>query len=134
MAHGKWIGTLVIALASAVWEAPAAKAAADGYTLDDVKLKSASELLDICTVPPANEHHDTALAFCYGFFEGAIRYHQAIAEPQPGKKLVCAPEGTTRRQAVDVFTNYLQANPQYGNEATVDAIFRALMARWPCPE
>jgi hypothetical protein len=113
--------------------APANLAAAEGFTIDDIKLKSAADLLHICTVAPDREHYGTALAFCYGFFEGAIRYHQAIAGPEPHKKLVCAPEGTTRRQAVDVFVSYLQANPQYAQESAIDAIIRALMARWPCP-
>jgi hypothetical protein len=134
MTKWRWIGILGIALAAAGWMAPGNLAAAEGYTIDDIKLTSATDLLDVCTVAPDHEHYSSALAFCYGFFEGAIRYHQAIAGPEPRKKLVCAPEGTTRKQAVDVFVSYLEANPQYAKESTIDAIVRALMARWPCAE
>ena len=132
MTQWKWIGLLAIALGSVLSLAPVNPAAAEGYTIEDIKLKSAADLLNVCTILPDHEHYGSALAFCYGFFEGAIRYHQAIAGPEPDKKLVCAPEGTTRKQAVDVFVSYLKANPQYASESSIDAIFRALMERWPC--
>jgi hypothetical protein len=134
MTQWRWIGILSIALWGALWIAPGNLAAASGYTIEDIKLKSAADLLNVCTVEPTHEHYQAATAFCYGFFEGAIRYHQAIAGPEPRKKLVCAPEGTTRLQAVDVFVSYLRANPQYATESAIDAIIRALMARWPCAE
>ena len=132
MTYRKWTGIATIVLCSS-WLAPAtAMAASDGFTLNDIELNSAGDLVDVCTVQSDHEHYDSAVAFCYGFFEGAIRYHQAIAGTEQSKKLVCAPDGTTRLQAVDVFVGYLQANPQYSSEGTVDTIFRALMARWPC--
>ena len=74
------------------------------------------------------------MAFCYGFFEGAIRYDEAISGSVLHRKLVCNPSETTRHQAVDVFVSYINDNPQFEDEGTIDAIFRALMARWPCPE
>ncbi|MEZ5573489.1 MAG: Rap1a/Tai family immunity protein [Halioglobus sp.] len=132
MAHWKTVGLLSIALCGALWIAPGAVNAADGYTLESMKLNSASDLVDVCTVEPTNDQYEAALAFCYGFFEGAIRYHQAITGSDTHKELVCAPSGTTRLQAVDVFVAYMQGNPQYANEEAIDAIFRALMARWPC--
>jgi hypothetical protein len=107
-------------------------AATDGYTLDDIKLSSAANLVDICTVDKTNEAYPATLGFCYGFFEGAIRYHEAISGADNARELVCAPEGTTRLEAVDVFVSFMRENPQYASEGTIDAIFRALMARWPC--
>lgn len=133
MARWKWIGILSMALWGAGWLAPVSLFA-ETYSLEDVKLKTAGELVDTCTVDAGHEHYVAALAFCYGFFEGAIRYAEAISGPDFNRQLVCAPAGTTRSQAVAVFVSYMKENPQYVSEAPVDAIYRALMPKWPCPE
>jgi Rap1a immunity proteins len=133
MTARRWMGILGMALLGAGGLAPMTLfASADGYTMADIKLKSAGNLVDICTVDPTNEAYPATLGFCYGFFEGAIRYHEAIAGATSVKDLVCVPEGTTRKQAVDVFISYMQEHPEYQAEGSIDAIFRALMARWPC--
>lgn len=135
MTRWRWIGILSMALWSAGWIAPGSLyASTDGFSLGDLKLHSAGDLVDACTLEPGNEHYETALAFCYGFFEGAIRYAEAIAGAGYHRKLVCAPPGTTRLQAVEAFVAYMKENPQYMNEGPVDAIYRALIPRWPCAE
>jgi hypothetical protein len=107
-------------------------AATDGYTVEDIKLNSAGNLVDICTVDTTSEAYPATLGFCYGFFEGAVRYHEAISGASNVRELVCPPEGTTRKQAVEVFISYMREHPQYLAEGSIDAIFRALMERWPC--
>ena len=135
MAIWRWIGVLSVVLWGTGLIAPGnLYAAGDGYTLDDLQLKSAGNLRDVCAIDPGHEQHTDALAFCYGFFEGAIRYTQAIAGSDPRRKLVCEPPGTTRLQAVEVFTRYMNEHPEYDSEGPIDALFRALIARWPCPQ
>ncbi len=109
-------------------------ATSNGYTVEDIKLSSAGELVDVCTVEASNVDHAAAMGFCYGFFEGAIRYHQAISGADVNRNLVCPPPQTTRLQAVDEFVSFMAENPQYQTEASIDAVFRALMARWPCEQ
>lgn len=133
MACWKSIGILSIVLWGAgLMAAGNLYAGTDSYTLEDLKLRSADDLVDVCTIEAGHEEYVAAVAFCYGFFEGAIRYAEAIADSKYHKQLVCPPEGTTRLQAVHVFVEYLHANPQYSDERPVDAIYRALMTRWPC--
>jgi len=103
-----------------------------GYTEADLILDSAGDLVDVCNIGVSHGHYDTARAFCYGFFEGAIHYDEAISLTTHYVDLVCSPDGTTRVQAVDVFLQYMAANPQYRGEQPIDAIFRALMNEWPC--
>ncbi|MDX2419039.1 MAG: Rap1a/Tai family immunity protein [Xanthomonadales bacterium] len=135
MTHWRWAGVLSIVLLGAGWIAPgSAHAGTDGYTLEDLKLDSAGDLMDVCTIDPTHEHYTAGLAFCYGFFEGAIRYDQAISGTDNYVDLVCSPDGTTRLQAVEVFVNYMSENQQYSDERPVDVIFRALIASWPCTE
>ena len=103
-----------------------------GYSLEDYHLGSAQDLVDLCTLEESHPDYAIAKSFCYGFFEGAIHYHDTIKEMPGYVEIVCDPEGTTRTAAVIEFTRYLQSNPQYGSEMPLDAVFRALSARWPC--
>ena len=131
----KSIGVLTAVLWSAGLMSPGnLYANSDGYTLQDLKLQSAGDLVDVCTIEAGHEEYVAAVAFCYGFFEGAIRYAQAVTDANYHKQLVCAPEGTTRLDAVQVFVEFINENPQYGEEGPVDAIYRALMPRWPCTD
>ncbi len=133
MTARRWMGILSMVLLGAGGLVSAQlSAATNGFTLADIKLKSAGDLVDICTVESAHADYAAALGFCYGFFEGAIRYQQAIAGADIAQDLVCAPDGTTRLQAVEVFVSFMRENPQYATEGSVDAIYCALMARWPC--
>jgi hypothetical protein len=103
-----------------------------GYSEADLILDSAGDLVDVCNIGVAHDHYEPARAFCYGFFEGAIHYDEAISRTSQYVDMVCSPEGTTRVQAVDVFLRYMAANPQYRSEQAIDAIFRALANEWPC--
>ncbi|MCB1705800.1 MAG: hypothetical protein KDI17_13110 [Halioglobus sp.] len=130
---------LVGILGAAIWGTfgmmPAQASAAGGDPApQDIRLGSAGALVDICTVEPTHDDYAASLGFCYGFFEGAVRYHQAVSGAGVNRHLVCAPEDTTRQQGVEVFIDYIQENPQYASEASVDAVFRALGARWPCKD
>ena len=131
----RWMGVLSIVLSGVGWVGPAnVSAATSGDVLKDLRLTSAGDLLKICTHQPAQEDYTAAMSFCYGFFEGGIRYAEAIAGAQKQRELVCPPAGTTRLQAVDVYVDYMKANPQYMTEAPIDAVYRSLMAKWPCPQ
>jgi hypothetical protein len=135
MTYRRWISILSIALSGAGWVAAGnVYAATDGYTLDDLKLNSAGALVDVCTIEQGHQDYATGQAFCFGFFEGAIRYAEAIADAKDHRNLVCAPPETTRLQAVEVFVSYTNGNPQYTNDGAIDTIYRALMHRWPCAE
>ena len=68
------------------------------------------------------------------FFEGASHYDDALAGSGLHNDIVCAPDTVTRKQATAVFIQYIKDNPQYGREPPIDAIFRALIAKWPCAE
>jgi hypothetical protein len=129
------MGVLSIALLASGWLAPAdVSAAAPPDALRDLRLTSAGDLLNICTHQPEQEDYTAAMSFCYGFFEGGIRYAEAISGANNPRNLVCAPAGTTRLQAVEVYIDYMRANSQYLGEQPIDAVYRALIGKWPCPQ
>jgi hypothetical protein len=131
-----WAGIAGVAVLTAGWlvsgQLRAATVTSGGYTLEDYTLQTAASLVNVCTLRQSHPDHVTARGFCYGFFEGATHYHDAISKSPTYHEIVCNPPGTTRTDAVEVFVAYLKANPQYGSEAPIDAIFRALVAKWPC--
>lgn len=107
-------------------------ASSDGYGLDDYQLDSAKDLYDVCTVPPSHSDHAVAKAFCVGYFEGGIHLHDALAADEDFPMIACPPDSTTRKEMVEVFVKYIKANPQYHAELPMDAVFRAVVNRWPC--
>ena len=129
-----WVGGLCLSLAALVAPGTVLADGHDeaGYSQSDLILDSAGDLVDVCNIGEAHGHDDAARAFCYGFFEGAIHYDDAISDTSHYVELVCSPDGTTRVEAVQVFLQYMAANPQYRGEQPIDAIFRALMNEWPC--
>lgn len=136
MTNGNWMKTLAIALLGLSWLASGNLHAqpGDGYSIEDFRLGTAGDLVDVCTLDSAHNHHEIAKAFCYGFFEGAVHYDDAISGSETYVDIVCSPDDTTREQAVTVYIEYINANPMHASEPPVDAIFRALVAEWPCGE
>ena len=133
-----WTGIAGAAVLIAGWlvsgQLRAETKSSDGYTLEDFRLHTAANLVDVCTLGQGHPDHETARAFCYGFFEGATHYHDTISISPTYNRISCSPPGTTRTEAVEVFVTYVRTNPQYASEAPIDTIFRALVAKWPCNE
>jgi hypothetical protein len=131
-----WTGIVGVAVLTAGWlvsgQLWAQTKLSDGYTLEDFSLRTAADLVDICTLEQSHFDHMAARAFCYGFFEGGTHYDDAMSSSPTHKKIVCDPPGTTRMDTVEVFVSYVRINPQYASETPIDTIFRALVAKWPC--
>ncbi len=104
----------------------------DGYGLDDYELKTAKDLYDVCTVPRSHEDHNVAKAFCVGYFEGGIHFHDALDKANDFPSISCAPDTTPRQEVVETFVVFARANPQYHSEAPMDVVFRAIVNKWPC--
>jgi hypothetical protein len=138
MKYSGWIRVLGIAILGAGWlmsgNVHAQNNERDGYSSDDLAVHTANDLFDVCSIDTAHSDYDLAISFCYGFFEGATHYDDALAGSGLYNDILCSPEGVTRAQAATVFVQYLKGNPQYGIEPPIDAIFRALIAKWPCSE
>jgi hypothetical protein len=124
------LGSLLLGAASLL----VMSAHAADYSIENFRLNTADDLVSVCTIEVSHPDHPVATAFCYGFFEGASRYDEAIEDTATYVDIVCSPDGTTRTEAVTVFVEYISANPQHASEAPVDAVFRALSTEWPCPE
>ena len=125
-----FLGAIALAMASSI----TAASSDSEFTVEDFSLNSAQELVDVCLAEDDHPHYREAVSFCYGFFEGAVRYDEVISKLEWHVDLVCPPPAVTRQQAVAVFLDYMGKNPQYGSDQPIDAIFRSLVDKWPCPE
>lgn len=134
MNHSRWMKVFGQTLLITGWLVSGNLYAEDGYALDDFKLRSADDLVDICTLETSHPDYAVAAAFCYGFFEGATHYDNALSDSSLYADIVCVPDDVTRTQAVSLVVDFLKENPQHEAEPAIDAVFRALIAEWPCPE
>jgi hypothetical protein len=127
--NGATFYAMILSFSTGLFSANLFAEEADAFAID-----TAGDLIEICTVDTSHANHQTATAFCYGFFEGAAHYDNALEQSPLHATLLCEPQDLTRQQAVAVVVEYLAANPQYNSEPAVDGAFRALIAEWPCPK
>ena len=120
---------IILSFGTGLFSASLLAEEADAFAID-----TAEDLIEVCTFDNSHANHQTATAFCYGFFEGAAHYDNALEQSPLHATLLCEPQDLTRQQAVTVVVEYLAANPQYNSEPAIDGAFRALIAEWPCPE
>ncbi len=98
----------------------------------DFQMKTASDLVDLCTVQQGDRLAPEAVSFCQGFAVGA---YQTLAEQQAAMshKLFCISEPTpSRNQAIANFVAWAKANPSVMSERPADAILHYLIQRYPC--
>jgi len=131
---GKTVHSLALALALALGllVSRADAAVTDGYTYSDFQLNTAADLLDICTLDAAHPDYPAAHSFCLGYFAGGQHYHRAVTRGPDFPPIACPEPGVTRDEAIDVFVAYMRANPQHLKEPPMEAVFRAVSAKWPC--
>ncbi len=100
----------------------------------DFDLKTTQDLLDVCTVDGSDSLAAEAVYLCVGYFVGAYHYHQSVSGPDM-KPLVCAPEGTTRTDAIHIFVAWGQANAanmELMGELPIVGAIKAVREKWPC--
>lgn len=127
---------LAVAAALALWPWAAGAQNVGMADLDDFKLDSGQDLVDLCAVEAGDELYTEATLFCLGVLEGMIQYHDAVGRGPDGDLIVC-PEGeVTRSEAVAVFVTWAKANPdQAASEAPADAVIAAALDKWgPCQQ
>ncbi|MEJ0048735.1 MAG: Rap1a/Tai family immunity protein [Rhodospirillales bacterium] len=107
--------------------------AARAVTPDNFLIKTASDLVQLCSADAADPMRVAAIHFCEGFVVGAYQYHQAEHGASQVMDPVCYPaNGPSRDQAIQMYVDWAQKNPQFLGERPVDSLFRFATATWPC--
>jgi hypothetical protein len=112
--------------------APLEAADGQGFSLDDFRLRTAEDLLDICTADRSNPSYWEAQAFCLGYFHGGADFHRALVSGPGFQPIACPAAGTTVRDAVGVFVDYARAHPEELTKAPMDVVFQSVAQKWPC--
>ena len=104
------------------------------FETEDFRIRSAQDLIDLCSVKSSDPLYASAIHFCHGFVSGAWQYHQSTEGGPKGQPLVCPPEPPpTRDQAVGMFVAWSATNADKLTEPAVDALFRFLIEKYPGP-
>ena len=125
----------IASAALALWlmsMAPLEAADSRGFALEDFKLKSGQDLLDICTLDQGQPSYWEAQAFCFGYFRGGADFQRALVAGPGFKPIACPAADATVRDGVAVFVAYARAHPEELSQPPMDVVFRAVSARWPC--
>jgi hypothetical protein len=136
MRQGSALAAGIATAALAMWlvsVAPLAAANSQGFGLDDFELRTAQDLLDICTLDQSHASFWAAQAFCFGYFRGGADFQRALTAGPGFQRIACAEPGTKIRDAVAVFIDYARAHPEELTKAPMDVVFHAVAERWPCP-
>ena len=92
-----WAGIVGAAVLTTGWlvsgQLRAETVLSDGYTLEDFTLRTAADLVDVCTIGQDHPDHKTAMGFCYGFFEGGTHYHILFPSPPRTIEFPVTPRG-----------------------------------------
>ena len=122
-------GILALLAAASLWPMTAA-----AVTPQDYELETAQDLVDLCSVTPADPQAEQAINYCYGFVSGAMDYHRAVAAGPDYQPIVCPPEPPTNREVVEFFLEWMQdpANRQYLSEPPVEVLLFAGSREFPC--
>ena len=104
-----------------------------GQAVNEVEMRTAQDLVNVCAVADDDPNVEGARAFCYGFLSGTASYHASVNAGKKGKPVYCLPQaGVTRAEGARLFVAWGRANPQYLGEAPVDALMRFAATTWPC--
>ena len=119
---------------AAVTLALLAPSAAYAATEANFDLKSAGDLVELCSATPDNGLGTAALNFCEGYFQGAVTVEMANMAAFRGPKLFCLPNPPpTRSQAMSEFVTWARAAPDRATQSATDGLFRFLSEHYPCP-
>jgi len=106
---------------------------AGAATVEDFKVDTAQDIVDLCSTPVDHPNFIAAIHFCHGYLTGAYDYHAAANLGPEGQPMVCLPDPPpTRNQTIQMFVEWAKGHPEYMQEEAVEVEFRFLIETWPC--
>ena len=124
------IRKIVVLVFAMVLLAPTITSAA---SLEDFKVKTTQNLVNLCSVPSSDPLAPEAIHFCEGYCVGAYHYYLAANAGPDGNKWVCLPDPVPSRiSIISHFIEWTEVHPEYANDNPVESIFRFLIEKYPC--
>lgn len=97
------------------------------------QLRTAADLVALCTAGEKDPLHSAAVHMCHGFGAGTYQTIQAMTQHEKLKPLFCPPSpGPSRNQAVADFVAWTRSHADLLDQRPVEVIGRYLVDRYPC--
>ena len=89
-------------------------------------VETTAELAQMCRM----EDH----RFCYGYLNGAGQFYQALVQDPDidMNPFVCPGREVSEEEAIGTFLDWFEQHPDAASEPTIDGLFRAWVAAFPC--
>ena len=101
--------------------------------LQDHKVITTEDLVELCSVSADDPLYHAAMGFCLGYIDAAIDYHAALTAGPKYDPVACPDTEVTREQVMGVLVDWSKGNAQYLEiEAPVHGVMRAVAGKWPC--
>lgn len=111
----------------------ASPALAQGDAAPAFTLRTAADLVRVCSADPARPQGAGEVGFCHGYGAGAVDYHRAIT-PAGAAPLFCAPSPAPSFEAMRArYVAWVNADAARGSLRAIDSVFVFLRDTFPCP-
>jgi hypothetical protein len=93
---------------------------------DGASVETTAELARMCGMEERS--------FCYGYINGAGQFYAALVnDPEVDvDPFVCPGREVREEEAVTLFLDWFERNPDAASEPAIDGLFRAWVAAFPC--
>ena len=106
----------------------------EAATPDNFEVRTAGDLVAICSTGQDDHVSTAATGFCHGYFVGVYRSIERIQQARPSVRIFCMPpDSPTRTQAIDAFVGWTGARPEQLAKPSVEGVADFLAATFPCP-
>ena len=111
-----------------------AMAPAIAATPENFQVRSAADLVAICSTTPSDNSSSAMVGFCHGYVVGVYQLLQEVAQARPASRFFCTPAVTpSRTQAIKSFVDWANARPAELSKLPMESIADYLAVTYPCP-
>lgn len=125
----RWLAALGIALMGT--------GTAGAVTEDNFRLRTGTDLVELCSVAPEDPLEVPSIHMCHGFGVGIYQTLVAVSSSEKIDAFFCPPDPPiTRNQALANFLAWakLPQNASYLNDSPAALVGRYLLTTYPCPQ
>ena len=96
-------------------------------------VSTTADFLALCDVSTDDPAYATSMAFCLGYIDAVMDYHEALTAGPKYDPIACPQTQVTREEVMTVVLNWSRNNAQYlTRETPVHGVMRAASEKWPC--
>ncbi len=100
---------------------------------DSRPVSTTADFVELCDVSADDPAYATSMAFCLGYIDAVIDYHDALTAGPKYDPIACPDREVTREEVVAVVLDWSRNNAQYlTGETPVNGVMRAASEKWPC--